>query len=246
MEEWTTAAEFEAVVAKATKERWVTNQGGVTSMNPWPRLTDTAVITSPSVPPGMMYTDKTTGQIFVGTDTASQIRFTAGITPEKQEKPMSTNGKTYEVTYEDGTVELIAAQTANEVDGRLTFTGFVAGVDDSYGNTVIKSVKADNVRAYRVVPKPEVDQAAVGKNVYRVNLVSGGAKDVRADHVLFQQGTNDRPGRYSLVTSVPRSEARTEYIVAEDKVDSIERVTEDGTATKVVDNADTPSTSDNV
>lgn len=247
MEEWTTAAEFEAVVAKATGDRWVTTQGSVTSMNPWPRLTDTIVHTSPSVPPGMMYVDKTANQIFVGTDTASQIRFTAGTTPEKQEQHMSQkNGKTYEVTYEDGTVELIPAQTANEVEGRLTFTGFVEGVDESYGNTVIKSVKADDVKAYRVVPKPETDKSVVGGNTYRVNLTGGDTKDVKADVVLFQAGANDRPGRYSLVTKVPGADSRTEYIVPEDKVESVERVENDGTATTLPTPADAQDTATNV
>jgi hypothetical protein len=248
LEEWTTAAEFEAVVARAIKDKKVLIQDGVPSMASWSPLTDMAVHTSPSVPPGMMYVDKTTNQIFVGTDTASQIRFASGTTPEKQEKPMSErNNKTFEVVYEDDSSELIPAQTANEVEGRLTFTGFVEGVDESYGNTVIKSVRASDVKSYRVVPKPEVDQKVVGKNTYRVNLTDGTAKDVKADQVLFQGGSNDRPGRYSLVTGVRGSDSRSEYIVPEDKVSSVERVENDGASTTLPTPADAASgTSDNV
>jgi hypothetical protein len=231
LEEWTTAAEFESVVTKAMGDRWVTTQDSVTSMSSGSRLTDMVIHTTASVPPGKMYVDRTSNQIFVGTDTASQIRFTAGITPEKQEKPMSTNNKTFEVTYEDGKVELIPAQASNEVEGRLVFTGYVEGVDESYGNTVIKSVKADDVKTYRVVPKPEADQKLVGKSTYRVNLTDGTFKDVKADQVLFQAGGNDRPGRYSLVTGVRGADSRSEYIVSEDKVSSVERVENDGAST---------------
>lgn len=248
MEDWITAAEFDAVVAKAMADRWVTTQDSVTSMSSGPRLTDMIVHTTASVPPGQMYLDKTTNQVFIGTDTASQIRFTAGTTPEKQEKSMGTNTKTYEVTYEDGQTELISAQSYSEVDGRLTFQGYVEGVDESYGSAVIKSVKADDVKAYRVVPKPETDQKVVGKNVYRVNLTDGTTKDVKADVVLFQGGSNDRPGRYSLVTQVRGADSRTEYIVPEDKVDSVERVENDGTATTLPTPADAQQddTADNV
>ncbi len=262
MEEWSNAAEFEAIVAKAVKGERITINSGVTSfsskpsdftwapsssMGSWPRLTDMAIHTSPSVPPGQFYLDTKTGNVFVGTDTASQIRFTAGTTPEKQEKHMSVNSKTFEVVYEDGTSELIAAQSASEVDGRLTFLGYVEGVDEGYGNTVIKSVKAVNVASYRVVPKPETDAKVVGKSTYRVNFSDGSApKDVKADSVLFQAGSNDRPGRYSLVTSVRGAENRTEYIVPEDKVASIERVENDGTSTTLPTPSDAVSAADNV
>ncbi len=147
------------------------------------------------------------------------------------------NTKVFEVVYSDGKTELIPAQSVSESEGRLTFSGYVDGVDEGYGSTVIKSVKADNVDSYRIVPKPEVDAKAEAKNTYRVNLVAGGPKDIKADLVLFQAGNGDKPGRYSLVTSVPRAENRTEFIIAEDQVESVERVEADGSLTNLTSDA---------
>lgn len=246
MEEWSSAAEFEAVARKAVESRTVTTVQGVTSVDARtgsipgsiyssPPLLGMDVRVSPSVPSGTVYTDSTSNRLIVSSETASQFRYvTDPSRSEKQEKPMSErNSKTFEVVYTDDKTELIPAQSATESEGRLTFNGFVEGVDDSYGNTVIKSVKADDVKSYRVVPKPEVDAKAKAKNTYRVNLVAGGSKDVKADHVLFQAGSGEKPGRYSLVTAVPRSDNRTEFIIAEDKVESVERVEADGSLTNL-------------
>lgn len=237
MESWSNAAEFEAVALKAVSKGLISTDSGTTS------FTGVDVITSSSVPPGKLYMDVMNRRLFVGADTASQIRFDPGPSKaEKQEQHMSRNAKQYEVTLTDGSVQEIAAQGVNETDGRVNFTGFVEGVDESYGNTVIKSFRSEKVDEYRVVPKPEVDAKAVGKNTYRVNLTDSKTKDVKADHVLFQAGTGDKPGRYSLVTSVRGGESRTEYIVGEDKVDSVERLSDDGESTTVVDNtADAPT-----
>lgn len=224
---------------------------GITSVNPRTEsikigfdssarsFTGMVIHSTSSVPPGKMYIDVTSNRLFVGADTASQIRFhldPAG--PEKQEKHMSSkNSKTFEITFADGSTELVEAQEVSESNGRLRLTGFVEGVDDHYGQTLVKSFNLDKVDEYRTVPKPETDAKVVGKNTYRVNLVAGGAKDVKADHVLFQAGTGDKPGRYSLVTNVKGADSRTEYIVAEDKVDSVERVEADGALTNLTSDA---------
>lgn len=202
-------------------------------------LTGMVVHTTESVPPGTMYVAPTSNQVFISNTTASQFRSTSAheSVAEKQEKPMSKkNTKAFEVTLVDGPKETVLAQDVVEADGRIKFTGFVEGVDDSYGNTVVKSFRAEKVDEYRVVPKPELDAKAEGKNTYRVNLTDGSHKDVKADHVLFQAGSGDKAGRYSLVTAVKGSESRTEYIVPEDKVDSVERLSDTGEATVLVDN----------
>lgn len=247
MEPWSNAAEFEAVAARAVESNRVGTRDGVTSFDPFnisvPSVMGVSVHTASSVPSGMVYMDVKNNRLIVGEDTARQIRFEPDPVPgaEKQEKHMSQrNNKVFEVVFEDGApTELIPAQSVSETEGRISFLGFVEGVDDSYGSTTIRSIKADAVKSFRVVPKPETDAKTVGKNVYRVNHADGTSKDVHADHVLFQAGSGDKPGRYSLVTSVRGTDNRTEYIVPEDNVASVERVTEDGETTVLVgDKAD--------
>lgn len=236
MEEWSNAAEFEAIAARAVNQGAVRTYEGVTSTNlsyspiTSSQLSDAIIQMSNLVPSGKIYLDSSTNRMFVSEQPASPIRTEAGATkaPGKQEKPMSErNTKAFEIVYaDDRPNEVVKAQTVTEADGRLTFHGYVEGVDDYNGTTVVKSIKADSVDEYRVVPKPELDVKVEGKHVYRVNLADGTTKDVKADHVLFQAGSGDKPGRYSLVTNVRGADSRTEYIVPEDKVDSVERLSD--------------------
>lgn len=243
MEEWSNAAEFEAIVSKAIQGRKVTTDGGVTSMaaSPWTVTADSLlgmpIRNSQLVPDGTMYYSATSNQIVVSADTASQMRMTLHTEQKKESHVSNRNSKAFEVVTDEGT-ETVLAQSVVETEGRIKFLGYVEGHADysGSGSDVVKSFRDEDVKTYRLVPKPEQDAKTVGKNTYKVNLTGGDSKTVQADHVLFQESSGDKPGRYSLVTQQGNGSSRTEYLVGESKVESIERIEADGTAATLVAN----------
>lgn len=148
--------------------------------------------------------------------------------PEHKENQQvaSSNSKAYKVVLTDGTERTVEANSVAEADGRLRFTGAVEGYEADYNGNTVASFLSENVVEYGLVPVPEQDKT--GDNTYQVNLSQGGAKTVQADRVLYTKGSDKGLGQFTFVTKVRSGETRTEFLIGEDKVESIERLT-DGT-----------------
>jgi hypothetical protein len=141
---------------------------------------------------------------------------------------MHKNTKAYEVVFSGGDTKTIMASEVVETDVRVKFLGHVEG-HPNYGDAhdVIESFLQQAVESYRLVPVPEENATAQGRDVFRINFKDGGHKDVRGDYVTFTTGGENKPGRYVVATAQKNSgNGRTEFMVPDDKVDSIERVTD--------------------
>lgn len=138
---------------------------------------------------------------------------------------MNENTKTFEVTLSTGEVKTVSANEVQETANRVKFLGYVPG-HTHHGSEVVESFRSELVDSYRLVPVPEKNAKAEGANVYRFNFEGGQSKEVRGDYVTHTPGADGKPGRYSVVTRLRQSNDRTEYVVSEDGVADIERVTD--------------------
>lgn len=143
---------------------------------------------------------------------------------KENQQVASTNGKAYKVVLTDGTERTVEANTVVEADGRLKFTGVVAGHEGNYQQDTVASFLSDSVVEYGVVPVSQ--EAKVGDHAYQVNLSQGGTKTVQADRVLFTKGGDQGNGQFTFVTGTRNGEQRTEFLIGEDKVESIERLSD--------------------
>lgn len=148
--------------------------------------------------------------------------------PESKEHPqVASNNRAYEVILTSGDVRIIEANEVEEANGRLKFTGQIQGYEDyaRQGETVA-SFLAESVAEYHVVPVAQ--EAKVGANTYEIAFTKGGTTQVQADRVLHTKGSDKSPGQFTFVTSLRNGEVRTEFLVGEDKVETIKRVTATG------------------
>lgn len=152
---------------------------------------------------------------------ARQISYDTPTRAGKQAR--MSNDKTYEIHFANGDVGTIQANSVEETGTRVRFLGNVEGATSSYNSDVIESLRAEIVDSYRLLPTAEKEARIEGQNVYRVNMVDGSHKDVRADLVMHAPG-QEGAGRYTLATRLSVSNTRTEYVVPEGEVFSIERV----------------------
>lgn len=147
--------------------------------------------------------------------------------PKAKENPqVASNSKAYKVTLTSGDERTIEATDAQEANGRLTFKGAVKGHDHSSYNDIVASFLSESVAEYGVIPVPE--EVKVGENAYRVTFKDGTTEDIQADRILANKGNDKSPGQYTFVTGIRYGENRTEYLVGEDLVHSIKRVTSGG------------------
>lgn len=137
---------------------------------------------------------------------------------------MTNNAKTYEITLTSGMTETVEANSVEETSGRIKFVGHVEGISDGFTNDVIKSFRADLVETYRLVPRAEKNALVEGRTVYCFNQTDGTTKNVRADKIMHAAGTAEQPGRYSAVTTLDGNSTRTEFVIPENLVSSIERI----------------------
>jgi hypothetical protein len=144
----------------------------------------------------------------------------------KESQQVASNSKAYKVTLTNGDERTIEANDVQETGGRLKFVGVVKGHENHPANDVVASFLSENVAEYGVIPVPEEDKT--GENTYRVTFKAGGTEDIKADRILANKGNDRSPGQYTFVTGVRYGENRTEYLVGEDLVHSIKRVTEGG------------------
>jgi hypothetical protein len=147
-------------------------------------------------------------------------------TEAKESQQVASNSKAYKVTLTSGEERTIEAQEVQENGGRLKFVGAVKGHETHTHNDVVASFLSENVAEYGVIPVPE--ETKVGENTYRVTFKEGGTEDIQADRILANKGNDKSPGQYTFVTGIRYGENRTEYLVGEDLVHSIKRVTEGG------------------
>lgn len=138
------------------------------------------------------------------------------------------NKRAYEVVLTDGDTQIVEANEVQETATRVKFVGHVPGHNDnSFDNVTIQSYRDSDVKSYRLVPLEERNDKAEGKHLYRVNFKTGKAKDVQGDYVKHSPGSNGLPGWYSIGTAQVNNNGnsgRTEFLVPEDQVLSIERV----------------------
>lgn len=142
---------------------------------------------------------------------------------------MNENTKAYEVVLSSGEVKTIEANDVQLSNGRVSFVGTVEGHRNGYGDSseVVESFRSELVDSYRVVPVPERDGKTEGKNVYRFTFKDGSdAKDVKGDFVTHAEGGQGKPGRYTVATRLKNHNERTEFVVADEQVQNIERVTD--------------------
>lgn len=139
----------------------------------------------------------------------------------KENQQVASNSKAFKVVFTDGTERTVEANSVEEADGRLKFTGAVEGYDTDYHGNVVASFLSQNVAEYGVVPVPE--EAKVGHNTYQVFFTEGSSQEVKADRVLYTKGSEKNNGQFTFVTTVRSGESRTEYLIGEDLVHHIER-----------------------
>lgn len=176
----------------------------------------TNIVTSPYVPPGQIYFSATTNQVFMNAET-NQSRQAK---PAGEDQPMNQNLKTFLVEFTDGREsEHIEASAVEEKGARLLFTEHVNGA-----TSVKKSVLGSLVASYEVVPAEE--KPVSPKYTFRFTLEDGSSKTSDGDKVLITNGTDGQRGRYTVVTEISPGNNRTEIVVPEDLVKSVERVTE--------------------
>lgn len=139
---------------------------------------------------------------------------------------MNQNQKAYEIFLSDGTVQIVEANEVKETSNRVHFLGHVPGhTDTSFNSEIVRSFRSEIVDSYRLVPLPEVNEVAVGRNLYRVNFTDGTSKKVLGDYVSHASGGEHSPGRYVIATKQRgSSNGRTEFAVPENRVADIERV----------------------
>lgn len=155
-----------------------------------------------------------TNQVFVNTETNTWQP------AREQDKPMSQN-KTFLVTFvdKDTAPEHIEAVAVEEKGARLVFTEHVNGA-----SSVKKSILGSLVASYEAV-KPE-DKPLVPKYTFRFSLKDGKSLTADGDKVLFTNGSESQPGRYTVVTEISPGNNRNELLVPEDLVGSVARITE--------------------
>lgn len=185
------------------------------SFTPYDSIFGTNIHTNPYVPAGQIYYSANTNQVFVSTEAANPWQ-----PAREQDKPMSQN-KTFLVTYADTNrrSEYIEASSVEEKGARLVFTEYVNGA-----SSVKKSLLGSLVASYEVVPDQE--KPLTPKYTFRFNLKDGTSKTADGDKVLFTSGGDGRPGRYSVVTEISSGNNRSELVIPEDLVASVERVTQ--------------------
>jgi len=189
------------------------------SFTPNASLTSIDVVTNPLIPAGSVYYSANTNQVFVNTETNTWQP------AREQDKPMSQN-KTFLVTFvnEDTSPEYIEASSVEEKGARLVFSDYVNGA-----TSVKKSLLGSLVASYEVVPDQE--KPLTPKYTFRFNLKDGSNKTADGDKVMFTNGGDKNPGRYTVVTEISSgSSNRTELLVPEDLVASVERVEESSDA----------------
>lgn len=144
----------------------------------------------------------------------------------KENQQVASNSKAYKVVLTNGDERVIDATEVQETGGRLKFVGAVKGHEDHRSNDVVASFLSENVAEYGVIPVPEEDK--VGENTYRLTFVKGGTEDIRADRVLYTKGSEKGTGQFTFVTGLRYGESRTEFLLAEDKVETIKRLSDNG------------------
>lgn len=173
---------------------------------------------SPSVPAGSVYYSAINNQVFVNTET------NAWQPAREQDKPMSSLSKTYKIEKTDGDFEMITASAVEERGSRIVFSEHVNGA-----TVVKKSFLGSSVASYEVVPDEE--KVLSPRYTFRFNLKDGSSKIADGDKVLYTNGHEKNPGRYSAVTEISPGNNRIELLVPEDMVASVERVEESSDAT---------------
>jgi hypothetical protein len=145
---------------------------------------------------------------------------------------MYQNKKAYEVVLAGGDTEIVEANEVQETATRVKFLGHVPGHSDgSFNNEVVKSYRDMDVESYRLVPVAEENAKAKGQHLYRMNLTDGTSKTVRGDYVSHSPGGEGKAGRYIVATKQKNSNTgRTEYVVSDNRVVDVERVTEEQAA----------------
>jgi len=170
-------------------------------------------------------TTTTTGKPVVtisGSEQGNSVRHWAQ--PENKEHMQVANIKAYRVIRTDGTTRTIEATQVVESNGRLNFLGSVEGYESHVAADSVASLLADTVVEYGLVPVLEEEKA--GSYTYAVKLVEGGSESVTADQVLYTRSSVDSgSGQFTFVTNLRHGRTRTEFLIGENKVDSIARVT---------------------
>lgn len=149
--------------------------------------------------------------------------------PKEKPQVENVNSKAYKVVLvSESEPRIVLANDVSETNGRLKFVGSVEGQSNYSGCAdVVASFLSENVSEYGVVPVPDVP--TVGRNTYRITFTDATTVDVVADRVLYTQGTEKDNGQFTLVTNEVRHETRTEYVVGENLVKTISRVTDGDT-----------------
>lgn len=149
--------------------------------------------------------------------------------PEENPQVPSTNSKTFKVVFTDGSERVIEANEVIEQNDRLKFVGAVDGHSNFSGTAdVVASLLSETIAEYGVIPTSE--EVRTGANTYRVTFVGteGKTQDIVADRVMYTLGSEKGGGQYSLVTTLRGHETRTEFVISEDNVYTISRLTETG------------------
>jgi len=151
--------------------------------------------------------------------------------PKENTHVANESSKAYKVVLVgESESRLIKANDVFTDEDRVKFTGPVEGHSNFSGREeVVASFLSSNVIEYGLVPLPETP--VVGRNTYRITFTDDTVVDVVADKVLYTQGSEKETGQFTLVTVI-KHDHRTEYVVGEALVRTIERVT-DGTSTVV-------------
>ncbi len=137
---------------------------------------------------------------------------------------------TYEITFTDGSTRVVEASAVSTDNNRIIFLGPVEGY--SGPGQMVGSFLGDRIAEYRVVPV--LDEPRVGTYTYRITFSGPDAKsqDVVADRLLFNQGSEKGSGQFTLVTG-PKDKSVTEFMIGEQSVFSIARVTDSGDDVKI-------------
>lgn len=143
--------------------------------------------------------------------------------PENKENQQVASTKAYKVVLNDGTERTIEASEVQENGGRLKFLGTVTGHESHYPD-VVASFLSESVAEYGVIAVP--NEVKVGENTYRLTYTKGGTEDIAADRVLYTKGSEKGTGQFTFVTGVRYGENRTEFLVGEDKVETIKRLSD--------------------
>lgn len=145
----------------------------------------------------------------------------------KEHTPVGNANKQYKVILVNGTERDIEANEYAEQDGRVKFYGPVTGYDHSMhgARELVASFLTDQVLEFGLVPVTE--QTKDGAYTFQVTLTDETVHTVQADKVLHKSVGTDKGGHYVLGTDLANGQMRTEYVVPEELLSTILRVSDE-------------------